>query len=109
MMVMFLDDLHLYAQTFVISSMCKCEDVQKLLETACIVVHHKLQDGGLQLYSIVSDGDSQQQLATADLTLIQEIAPDSELWSQIRDLVLFNYLCEAYDVTADINYKHLLK
>jgi hypothetical protein len=43
------------------------------------------------------------------LTLIQEIAPGSELWSQLGDLALFNYLCGDYDMTADINYKHLLK
>ena len=111
--MVFLDDPHLYsAWPFVISGTCKCEDVnsqQKLLETACTVVHQKLWDGGLWLYSIASDGDSQWWLATADLTLIQEIAPDSELQSQLRDLALFNYLCGAYDVTADINYKHLIK
>ena len=111
--MVFLDDPHLYsACPFVISSMCKCKDVnsqQKLLETACTVVCQKLWDVGLQLYSIASDRDSWWQLATANLTLIQEIAPDSELWSWLGDLALFNYLCGAYDMMADINYKHLLK
>jgi hypothetical protein len=111
--MVFSDDPHLYsARPFVISGTCKREDVnsqQKLLETACTAVRQKLWDIGLRLYSIASDGDSRRRLATANLTLIREIAPDSELRSRIGDLALFNYLCGAYDVTADIDYKHLLK
>ena len=61
-MMVFSDDPHLYsAQPFVISSTCKRKDLnsqQKLLETACTVVCHKLWDGGLWLYSMASDGDS---------------------------------------------------
>ncbi|KIM77193.1 hypothetical protein PILCRDRAFT_91242 [Piloderma croceum F 1598] len=99
--MVFSDDPHLCsAQPFVISGMCKHKDVnsqQELLETACTAMCQKLWDIRLQLYSIASDGDSRQCLTTANLTLIWEIVPDSELWSQLRDLALFNNLCGAYE------------
>lgn len=102
--MVFSDDPHLYsAQPFIISGTYKCEDInsqQKL---------HVLQCTRSYICSIASDGDSRQHLTTANLTSIQEIAPDSELQSQLGDLALFNYLCGAYDVTVDIDYKHLLK
>jgi hypothetical protein len=109
----FSDDPHLYgARPFVISGTCKREEIpnqKQLLKNACDALSQKADDIGRRLYSIASDGDPRRRRATALLTLIHNLAPDSELRAQLGNLALFNYICGIDDETADIDYKHILK
>ena len=109
----FSDDPHLYgARPFVISGTCKREEIlnqKQLLKNACNALSQKADDIGRRLYSIASDGDPRRRRATALLTLIHNLGPDSELRAQLGNLALFNYICRIDDETADIDYKHILK
>jgi hypothetical protein len=80
-----------------------------LLDTARQALSAKSNDIGRRLYSLASDGDSNCRRATALLTLISDLPPNSTLQLHLGDMALFNYLCGKDDITADIDYKHILK
>jgi len=109
----FSDDPKLYgARPFVISGTCKREEVPSqtlLLKNACKALSAKSPDIGQRLYSLTSDGDAKRRRATALLTLISEVMPNSPLHEKLGIMSLFNYLCGEDDLTGDIDYKHILK
>ena len=109
----FSDDPKLYgARPFVISGTCKREEMPSqtlLLKNACEALSAKSPNICRRLYSLASDGDAKRRRATALLTLISEVMPDSPLHEKLGIMSLFNYLCGEDDLTGDIDYKHILK
>jgi hypothetical protein len=100
------------AHPFVVSGSCKHENAlsqKKLLDTACTAINGKSGQIKGRLYSITSDGDSRRRQATAMITMAHELDAQSPLRQQLGNLRLFNYRCGADDITADIDYKHVLK
>ena len=107
----FSKDLQKYAaHPFVVSGSCKREDVpfqESLLQTA-VAATSKVQVDG-RLYCLSSDGDSRRCQATARLTLVHSLDPQSELHEVIGKLTFFNYLCGDDEITANIDTLHLMK
>ena len=61
------------------------------------------------LWSIASDGESQQGAALAKLTLTQKLSHDSPIYPLLSPLPFLNLLVGRHDVTCDKDYKHLFK
>ncbi|KAH9925086.1 hypothetical protein B0H21DRAFT_700940 [Amylocystis lapponica] len=103
------------ARPIVISGTCKHEAVaaqQSLLENT--IGSFNTYEGKTpehrRLYCIGSDGDGKRRRAVAAFTLNRMLSPsNSPIFHLLVSLKLFNLACGADDLTADIDYRHLLK
>ena len=62
-----------------------------------------------RLYCIASDGDAKQRRSAILLTLKAPLPPTSAIYPNLSLLRLFNILCGDYELTGDIDWKHILK
>ncbi len=63
----------------------------------------------LRMISIASDGETRRGGALVHLTGREELSPSSPIYSLISSLPLMNLLVGAGDVTADKDYRHVIK
>jgi len=97
------------AHLVLISPTCKREnagDHAKLIESMVKSCEAQLPGS---LWSIASDGESQQGAALAKLTLTQKLSHDSPIYPLLSPLPFLNLLVGWHDVTCDKDYKHLFK
>ncbi|TFK58754.1 hypothetical protein BDN72DRAFT_781639, partial [Pluteus cervinus] len=59
--------------------------------------------------SIASDGESKRGDALVILTMNSELKPESPIYPLLRPLSLLNFLVGKKDITADKDFKHVLK
>lgn len=100
------------ARPYIISGTCKREDVpnqRRLLSLAIDGLLEYTSDTAKRLYCIASDGDAKRRRAAILLTLKAPLPPTSAIYPNLSLLRLFNILCGDYELTGDIDWKHILK
>jgi hypothetical protein len=97
---------------FAISGTCKRETVAEqegLLRGASSALKSKLAPLGLRLYCFSTDGDARRRRALISITLDRQLPETSPIHRILAPLPLFDLSCGEDDVTADFDYKHVLK
>ncbi|KAG6836745.1 hypothetical protein H0H93_003969, partial [Arthromyces matolae] len=100
------------ASPFVISPSCKRETVEQqetLLRSASEAVIRSQKCNGRRLYSIASDGDSRRRQALISIAVHCRLSPDSPIYHLLAPLRLFDSMCGEDALTADFDWKHVLK
>ena len=63
----------------------------------------------MRLYSLASDGDSRRRRALIAIALLHPLDPSSQIYPILSKLSLFNLMCGENDITAEFDWKHVLK
>ena len=106
------DSKQYLARPYIISGTCKREDVlnqRRLLSMAIDGLREYTSHTAKRLYCIASDGDAKRRRAAILLTLKVPLPPTSAIYPNLSSLRLFNILCGDYELTGDIDWKHVLK
>ena len=61
------------------------------------------------MYCLASDGDSRRRRALIAIALLRPLDPSSRIYPLLCKLPLFNLMCGENDITADFDWKHVLK
>jgi len=80
-----------------------------MLQTIVDTTNRKKDLTRLRIFSLASDGESQQGKALAHLTCASLLAPSSPIYDQLIHLNLMDFFVGADDITADKDYKHVFK
>ena len=67
------------------------------------------QSQNMRLYCLASDGDSRRRRALIAIALLHPLDPSSQIYPLLCNLSLFNLMCGENDITADFDWKHVLK
>jgi hypothetical protein len=97
---------------FVISGTCKQEKAEphaNLIQTVIDACNHEAMTIGPPIYCVASDGESHQGFALITLTHKHPMSPTSSIFSLLADLHLMNLLIGDHNLTADKDYKHIVK
>lgn len=100
------------ALPFLISGTCKREDADthaKLIETIIKACKHEESKIGSSLMFIASDGESRRGSALIQITQKYNLSPNSKIYPFLHGLRFLNLLVGEDDVTADKDYKHVIK
>ena len=63
----------------------------------------------MRLYCLASDGDSRHRRALIAIALLHPLDPSSQIYPFLCNLSLFNLMCGKNDITANFDWKHVLK
>ncbi|KAG6818758.1 hypothetical protein H0H93_002077, partial [Arthromyces matolae] len=100
------------AAPFVVSPTCKRESVkqhEQMLRSASSALIASQHNNHRRLYCIASDGDSRRRQVLISMCLSFDLLDDNPIHSLLANLSLFNLKCGADTVTADFDWKHVLK
>lgn len=106
-------DTRIYSsRPILISASCKREtgtEHASVLDTVISACKKKTNLIKGRMLSIASDGESRRGIALAQLTMISTLTESSPIYHMLRNLEFMNFLVGADDLTADKDYKHVLK
>ena len=106
-------DRHSYgSRPFVISGTCKCEKATphaELIEKIITTCKEESNIIGPPLFCVASDGKSHRGSALIQLTHKQLLSPSSKIYPLLFNIRLMNLLVGDDDLTADKDYKHIVK
>ncbi|KAG6905362.1 hypothetical protein DXG01_003229 [Tephrocybe rancida] len=100
------------AQSILVSADCKKETGQehaKILQSVIDGVNITQLKTNLQIVSIVSDGETQRGSALVNLTFKSQLSPESSIFPLLGCLSLLNLHVGNDDITADKDWKHVIK
>ncbi|KAF9003190.1 hypothetical protein BDZ89DRAFT_1240632 [Hymenopellis radicata] len=100
------------ARPVLISGTCKREtghEHARVLTTVMDAITNTKSRTNLRIVSIASDGETRRGSALFEMTCKIPLSPSSPLFNLLDPLVLLNLLVGDDDVTADKDYKHIIK
>ncbi|KAF7371921.1 hypothetical protein MVEN_00049800 [Mycena venus] len=108
------DDTRLYAaRPILVSGDCKKESgeehARNVIRPAIKGVNMKRELTQLRIVSVASDGESRRGSAFIDLTFVRELAPESNIYALLKDLLLMDFWVGEDDLTPDKDPKHVFK
>lgn len=106
-------DRHAYgSRPFGISGTCKREKADPhaaLIQTVIDVCNEEAETIGPTLYCVASDGESRRGSALMLLTHKRPLSPSSPIFPLLSPMRLMNLLVGDNNLTADKDYKHIVK
>ncbi|KAG6886090.1 hypothetical protein C0992_004688, partial [Termitomyces sp. T32_za158] len=100
------------ARGILISGDCKCESGEehaKVIKTTIDGVNSQKSINKLRIVSIASDGETRRGSALSALTFKRTLLESSNIFPLISPLLLMNLLVGDDDITADKDWKHVIK
>ncbi|KAJ7761266.1 hypothetical protein DFH07DRAFT_957330 [Mycena maculata] len=108
------DEKRLYAaRPILISGDCKKESgpehLHNVVKPMIDGVNSKHDLTGLRIVSLASDGETRRGKAFVDKTFSHTLAPESDIYPILSDLLLMDFHVGKDDITADKDAKHIFK
>ncbi|KAJ6538246.1 hypothetical protein B0H10DRAFT_2448843, partial [Mycena sp. CBHHK59/15] len=108
------DEKRLYAaRPILISGDCKKETgpehLHNVVKPTIDGVNSKRDLTGLRIVSLASDGETRRGKAFVDKTFSRTLAPESDIYPILSDLLLMDFHVGEDDITADKDAKHIFK
>jgi hypothetical protein len=100
------------ALPFMVSGTCKREDANthaQLIETIIEACKKEESKIGSSLMFVASDGESRRGSALIQITQKHSLSPSSNIYPLLHGLRFLNLLVGDDDITADKDYKHVIK
>jgi len=97
---------------FAISGSCKRETVEnqeRLIRDASEAFIKSQEKFNRRLYYIASDGDSRRRRALISIALRRDLDASQKIYATLQPLNLFDLKCGHDGLTADFDWKHVLK
>ncbi|KJA12558.1 hypothetical protein HYPSUDRAFT_1096618, partial [Hypholoma sublateritium FD-334 SS-4] len=107
------EDTRIYAgRPILISGDCKREsgvEHAKVLQTVLDAIDRLKDKIGLRVVSIASDGETRRGSSLAQMTLKKKLEASSPIYPLLKDLVFMDFHIGPNDITADKDWKHVVK
>ncbi|KAF8198428.1 hypothetical protein BJ912DRAFT_1074363 [Pholiota molesta] len=97
---------------FGMSGSCKQEtvhDQEKLIRSSVKAIKEEASQLNSSLYCLCTDGDARRRQALINICMKHDLDSQDPIFSSLSQLPLFNLKCGDDGVTADFDWKHVLK